>query len=380
MTPLDEPMGTAADIAAAARTTRIIVVGSLNLDTALTVAHHPQPGETISASSRTLSIGGKGANQAVAAARAGATVSMIGAVGSDADATTIVEGLNRAGVDTHQVQRQPGESGAAVVVVAADGENLIVVSAGANAAIDLDAVDSALGTVRPGDVVVLQNEIPPAATSFAARRARELGAHVVWNAAPAPIDRTEIPVVIDTLVVNEGELAAIAALLALAPRSPAGRSPAGEAVDFPSPSGRNTPQPHAAERRVAAARSATTGTAPAHSDATGTAAAVARDLGVDVVCTLGAAGVTAMLGGQRYSIPSPVVTAVDTTAAGDTFVGYFSALAAMPSAERLRVAAAAGAAAVTQAGAAASIPGAADVAALLQPDHPDTTHSRLDAS
>lgn len=324
--------------AASPQPIRVFVVGSLNLDTTLTVSHHPAPGETIAASSRSRSIGGKGANQAIAAARAGATVAMVGAVGWDADATAIVDGLTRAGVDTDGVQRQPGESGAAVVVVAADGENLIVISAGANAAIDLDTVDGALGTVHPGDVVVLQNEIPPAATTFAAGRARKLGAHIIWNAAPAPTDRAEIPEAIDTLVVNEGELAAVAHLLGLMPESSAAESSPAESSAGASPA-----------------------------EASRAVVAVARELGVDVVCTRGAAGVVAVIGGQQYDIPSPAVTAVDTTAAGDTFVGYFAALAPQSPSEHLRVSAAAGAAAVTRAGAAASIPGPADVAALLAP-------------
>ncbi len=310
-------------ITASARSGRVLVIGSLNLDTALTVDHHPRPGETVSAATRTFSVGGKGANQAIAAARAGAAVSMVGAVGSDAEADIIIDGLRRAGVDTGAVQRHVGASGSAIVIVAGDGENVIVVSSGANATIDLDAARRAFDRIGPGDRVVLQNEIPAAATAFAARRARDLGAHVVWNAAPSPADRGEIPDAIDTLVVNEGELTAVAALV-------------GVAVSGAPRSG-----------------------------VSATVQAVANELDVDVICTLGAAGAVAVLDGRAHEIPSPAVTAVDTTGAGDAFVGYFAALSAMDPAKRLRAAAAAGAAAVTRAGAAASVPAPEEVTALL---------------
>ncbi len=305
-----------------ARARRVIVVGSLNLDTSVTVARHPEPGETLSASRLVRSLGGKGANQAIAAARAGAIVSMVGAVGTDTEGDTLLAGLADAGVDTQHVSRESGETGIALVTVTAEGENMIVVAAGANGLLTARAVEDGLADVGDGDVVVLQNEVPPAATAHAARVARTLGARVVWNAAPAPTTREDIPDAAHLVVVNEGELAAIAVLL---------------------------------------------GIAPDHVDST--AAAVSRSLEADVVCTVGPEGALAVVEGTVLRVAAPTVRAVDTTAAGDTFVGYLAAMDDADTVARLTVAAAAGAVAVTRAGAAASIPHRADVSALIRKDH-----------
>lgn len=296
----------------------IFIVGALNADTTLEVPHHPRPGETITATARRHGVGGKGANQAIAASLAGATVSMIGAVGADAEGDAIASSLADAGVETSHLQRAGEQSGSATVIVDAAGENSIVISPGANATVMHDTIDDALKQIVPGDIVVLQNEIAPAATAHAAAVAASAGAQVIWNAAPAPALRAEIPPTFDVLVVNEGELTAIGSLIDVVGR-----------------------------------------------DVTALIEAVAHMLDVDVVCTRGPDGVSARIAGETLDVPALRVRAIDTTGAGDTFVGYFAAGAGLPAATRLHRAAVAGSVAVTRPGAAASIPDRSAVDALL---------------
>lgn len=305
---------------------RILVVGSINADDALRVERLPGPGETVSARSAETALGGKGANQAIAAARAGAEVRMIGAVGA-ADGAWLVGALAAGGVDASGVVALPGErSGRATVLIDDAGENSIVIAAGANAHVPLDAVDAACAALRPGDALLLQHEVPAAVSRRAASAARAAGAAVVWNAAPAPTRRDELVPDVDLLVVNEHELAAVATLLGVG--GPDADAAAG--ID-------------------------------------GLVAAAASAAGADVVCTLGAAGAAYRIGGTAGRAPTRAVDAVDTTAAGDTFVGYLAALGDRPFDERLRAALAAGTLAVTRPGAAASIPHLAEVERSLEP-------------
>lgn len=296
---------------------RVMVVGSLNLDSAHRLPALPRPGQTVVAREVATALGGKGANQAVAAARAGAAVRMVGAVGADAAGTLMRAELEAAGVDGDGVLVLADvPSGSAVVLVADDAENTIVVVPGANAHIPDEHVRRACAQLAPGDVVLLQGEVPAATNDLAAQLAHQAGAVVVWNAAPAPASREHVPAHLDVVVVNEHELVTLAEHLGAAPAP------------------------------VRATAQTTVRAQLAH---------VAAALGADVVCTLGAAGARYQVAGRAGSVPALPVEAVDTTAAGDTYVGYLGALAALPVEARLTLAAAAAAVTVTRRGATASI-------------------------
>lgn len=159
---------------------RVCVVGSVNLDLTLDVAALPRPGETVLASSLTYAPGGKGANQAVAAARAGAQVRFVGTVGDDAAADELLDHLRTNGVGLDGVIRQPGPSGMAIIVVDDHGENTIVVAPGANAELRVQPP-----AFSERDVLLTQLEIPVPTALAAARAARTAGAIVMVNASPA---------------------------------------------------------------------------------------------------------------------------------------------------------------------------------------------------
>lgn len=292
----------------------ILVVGSINIDDAIRVPRLPGPGETLSASTLDTAMGGKGANQAVAAARAGATVRMVGAVGAH-DGTALLQALQADGIGVDGIERLDGTpSGRAVVLIDDRAENSIVIVPGANHAIPEGAVRDACRTLLPGDVLLLQNEIPAATSRLAADLAREAGATVIWNAAPAPTTADELVPGVDLLVVNEHELQRLAALHGI------------EAA--------NT------DRLMTELSQAT---------------------GADVICTLGAQGAAYRVAGATGTAPARRVDAVDTTAAGDTFAGYFAALADLPLPDRLRHALDAASLTVTNRGASSSIPHRSDV-------------------
>ncbi|WNV73623.1 ribokinase [Geodermatophilus sp. DSM 44513] len=267
---------------------RVVVVGSVNADLVVTVQRHPAPGETVLGDGGAVLPGGKGANQAVAAARLGARVALVGAVGSDPNAEAALVELRAAGVDLTAVAAVPGPTGLAVVTVAADGENTIVVVPGANAAVGPDVV-ARLPPLGPDTVLVLQGELPRATTEAVARAADAAGARVVLNLAPAvPLDpdvvRTAHP-----LVVNEHEAGAALRLL-----------------------GGEEPPP---DRDVVALASAL---------ATRLVAAGARS----VVVTVGGAGAVVHPGGGAPGpahLPAAAAEVVDTTGAGDAFVGATAA-------------------------------------------------------
>ncbi|GAB2873808.1 ribokinase [Streptomyces mayteni] len=298
------------------------VIGSLNADQLLELTAFPERGETVLGAGMRLTAGGKGGNQAVAAARAGAPTAMVGVTGDDAHGRLVRRALAEAGVRTTAVRVAAGaHTGLAVVLLEPGGGNRIVVTPGANSELDERDIDAGLATVAPGDVVLLQLEIPPASVAHAARLARAGGATVVLNAAPAPVDLRLLDLAdLDVLVVNDPEARAVARLLGVAERS--------------------------AEERVPA---------------------LARELDALVVCTMGAEGaLAAPAGGPApvLRVPAVPVSAVDTTAAGDTFTGYLAAALAdgtddLPAA--LRRAAAAAALAVTRHGAMASIPDLGEV-------------------
>jgi ribokinase len=186
------------------QTTRVCVVGSINLDTGYGVHALPRPGETVLATSVTSTPGGTGANQAVAAARAGAQVRFVGAVGDDGAAELLRAHLVGNGVDINGLDTVPGRSGQALVVVDAAGENTIVVASGANAELTPDTARARVA-VADCDVLLVQLEIPVAAAVAAATEARSNGAVVIVNASPAGGDLAELAAVTDVVVVNQAE-------------------------------------------------------------------------------------------------------------------------------------------------------------------------------
>ncbi len=302
--------------------TKVLVAGSVNMDIVNAVHRHPRPGETVHGLGTRYIPGGKGANQAVAAARAGASVTFVGAVGSDAFGGPLREALVHAGVDVSKVGTKPGSSGLAFITVAESGENTIILSAGANGEVTPEDVDAAADALAACDVVLLQNEVPWETTVHAMRRARNLGRQVYLNLAPArPLSDEELRLV-DVLVVNETEAEAVSGVPVESPD---------DAIE-------------AGRRLVARGAEA-------------------------VLVTLGAKGsVWVDPAGDPILTPAFAVQPVDTTAAGDTFVGAFAAVrgAGMPVHEALRFASAAAALKVTRPGAQTGIPERADIEAFLK--------------
>ena len=263
----------------------VVVVGSLNVDQVVTVDRHPAPGETLVATSFALLPGGKGANQAVAAARRGAPTVMVGSVGRDGAAQVSTSLLADSGVDVTHVRAVEAPTGLATVTVDRTGENTIVVVPGANASTGAEAVLAASDTVASAAVVVLQGEVPADGIAAAATAAT---GRVLLNLAPVvPVGR-QVVLAADPLVVNEHEAA-----LVLAQLVPDTVVPTDEAALI----------------------------------------GALRSLGIrSVVVTLGARGALVSDGehdaGDRpvvVAVPSPRVTAVDSSGAGDAFVGALAA-------------------------------------------------------
>jgi ribokinase len=295
---------------------RIVVVGSINQDLVVRVPRLPAPGETISGSGHFSAPGGKGANQAVAAARLGGDVVMVGRVGADDAGRRLVAGLEADGVDTRYVEVDPATpTGLALITVDAAGENTIALDPGANRAMTADDVDRAAAQIRTAAVVLLQMEIPVEVVAHAALMA---AGTVVLNPAPATPVPEDVLARVDVLVPNAGELALLAG--GAEPSDPAG------------------------------------------------AAGLAVGLGARaVVVTLGPEGAVVVGDGDPLHVAAPRVDAVDTTAAGDAFCGALAVeLAAGRSLDdAVRVAVAAGAVAVTAPGAQPSLPTREQVAPFL---------------
>ncbi|KRE62077.1 PfkB family carbohydrate kinase [Nostocoides sp. Soil756] len=189
---------------------RVMVLGSLNVDLVTRVQRHPRPGETVLGDGLRRLAGGKGANQAVAAAAAGAEVLMVGCVGDDDGGAAYRARLADRGIDVAGVRTCDGlPSGHAMIQVSDDGENSIVVVPGANDALDEREV-AAVDTLGPGDVLVLQLEVPRTVVCVAARRAVARGARVVLNIAPYAALPPDVVALADPLVANEHEMQALA--------------------------------------------------------------------------------------------------------------------------------------------------------------------------
>src|SRR4051812_23725127 len=185
----------------------ILVIGSLNMDLVARCEHLPRTGQTVFGQDFFTAAGGKGANQAVAAARLGAPVAMAGCVGSDRFGDDLVAGLRRDGVNVDAVRRVDRPTGTALITIDAQGANTIVVISGANAASDTALADRALAGA-PG-ILLLQHEVPEATNAHAIRAARAAGWFIVLNPAPArPVARDLLPL-IDIIAPNETEAAAL---------------------------------------------------------------------------------------------------------------------------------------------------------------------------
>lgn len=300
---------------------RVVVVGSINVDLVATVPHLPAPGETVLAGSFARHHGGKGANAAVAAARAGASVAMIGAVGTDADGDAALAALTEDGVGVEGVTRAQAPTGTALVAVDTTGANQIVVSAGANATLDAEDVAAGVaGAGAAGDVVLLSLEVPLATVVAVGRAARRAGMTVVLN--PAPFQPLPDDLLTDVICTpNRGELAGLSGTDDLA---------------------------GAAARLLARGARA-------------------------VVVTLGEGGAAVWEPSGHAELPAVATTAVDTTGAGDCFNGVLAAglaegVALRAAVERANVAAGLS---VTAAGARAGMPDRAAIdraVASLRPD------------
>ena len=265
---------------------RVFVVGSANLDRFLYVDAFVRAGETISSTSSKEAVGGKGLNQAVAAARAGASTWMVGNLGGDGAAATIttaIEGEENLHRDFLTSQTGPGDepgtpTGQAMIQISKDGDNAIVLIAGANATITTEHVTEALTNLTSADVVVCQREIPDPVTGYALALAKEKGATTVLNLAPATSD-TSLLAHVDLLIVNETEAATL-----LGSESPA--------------------------------------SIPA------LACAIHDRFGLSTILTAGPDGAYIAAGGETSHINAITCDVVDTTGAGDAFVGATAALLA----------------------------------------------------
>lgn len=301
---------------------RVFVVGSLNADHRVSVHDIPRPGETVLGSDVVVAAGGKGANQAVAAARAGVTASLIGAVGDDRDGELVRRTVAGEDVDLRHLRVDADTpTGRALITVDRHGENTIVVSPGANSRLTDDDVDAGLCDARDGDLLLLQLETPATLVQHAARTAAAAGCTVILNAAPVPASVHGLFDDVDVLVVNEHELALLANMLC------------------DNANGR---------------------------DRDDDMATLAEAAGADVVCTAGEAGAFVTHSAGVEHIPAHPVAAVDTTAAGDTFIGYFAASMATHPGDviaAIRLAVAASALTVTRPGAIDAIPHRHEVAA-----------------
>ena len=194
-------------------TGRVIVVGSVNVDLVATVDHLPAPGETVTGGRFAQHHGGKGGNQAVAAARLGAATSFVGAVGADDHGTAARAALEAEGVDVTELRTLPDQAtGVALILVDSRGENSIAVAGGANTALDPGQVRESLERLGPaaGDVVLVGHEIPTDTATEALRYARAAGAITVFNPAPATGVGPETLALTDVLTPNQGEAAQLA--------------------------------------------------------------------------------------------------------------------------------------------------------------------------
>lgn len=303
----------------AAVTKPIVVVGSINIDLVSTTARIPNPGETIESTGFQIHAGGKGANQAVAVARLGYPVAMIGHVGDDSFGKDMRTNLEREGVDVSAVVTTPGSSGVAVILVTATGENCIVITAGANALVTPADIDANLELIRSAGVVLTQLEIPMATVEHLAQLCKRENVPLILDPAPAAALSSALLASVEWFTPNETEAAFYTGRDNKASAEDNATSLLGQGIH-------------------------------------------------NVALKLGERGAYLASGdGMRAQVSSFAVQAVDTTAAGDCFNGAFATgmmLGKTPE-ESTRFAAAAAALSVTKAGAQPSMPSRSEVEHLL---------------
>jgi ribokinase len=294
----------------------ITVFGSINMDLIATTPRLPKPGETVAGTGFSTAAGGKGANQALAASRAGAKVRMAGAVGSDGFAEGALALLKQAGTDLSLTRTVDEPTGTAHILVSGNGENVIVVVASANGTVSAADAQGTVETMASGDTLMLQLEIPPAAVEAALAAARDRGVTSIINIAPLTDEAARLGRMADIVVANETEFELLA-----------GRS-----------------ELSASEREKAMMR-------------------LSGETGQIIIVTLGAQGVVAVRDGALHRASGLAIEPVDTVGAGDTFCGYLAASldAGMEFDAALRRAAVAGSLACLKPGAQPAIPDAREV-------------------
>ena len=295
----------------------ITVFGSINMDLIATTERLPKPGETVAGNSFATAAGGKGANQALAARRAGRYVHMAGAVGRDAFAEGALELLDSAGTDLSLVNRVEGPTGTALILVGGDGENMIAVIPGANGKVSGNNAEAAVDAMNEGDILMLQLEVPVEAVERALAASRAKGITSILNLAPLIPDAPRLGRLADIVIANETEFERLAGQENMT----------------------------AGDREAALER-------------------LHAETGQTLIVTLGGDGVIAIRDGQISRAQGLVIEPVDTVGAGDTFCGYFAASLdeGLDFNSALRRAAVAGSLACLKPGAQPSIPLAAEVA------------------
>ncbi|WP_112941007.1 MULTISPECIES: ribokinase [unclassified Rhizobium] len=298
----------------------ITVFGSINMDLIATTQRLPKPGETVAGNGFSTAAGGKGANQALAARRAGRSVTMAGAVGHDGFSDEALALLKDAGTDLQSVKRADQPTGTAIILVGGDGENMIAVVPGANGTVTAQDADQAVGAMSKGDTLMLQLEIPVPAVEQALAAARAKGVTTILNLAPLIDDAARLGRLADIVIANETEFELLAGQENMTPE----------------------------EREMALQR-------------------LNAETGQTLIVTLGADGVVAIRDGAMWRAKGLKIEPVDTVGAGDTFCGYLAASLdeGLDFAKALRRAAVAGSLACLKAGAQPSIPSREDVANKL---------------
>lgn len=299
----------------------ITVFGSINMDLVATTPRLPKPGETVPGTGFATAAGGKGANQALAARRAGAQVRMVGAVGRDEFAGPALDLLDKAGTDLSDVARVEGPTGTALILVGGDGENMIAVVPAANGAVSASQAHNAIERMQAGDTLMLQQEVPAFSVEAALTSAKAKGVRTVLNIAPLIPETAELAAHADIVIANETEF----------------------------------------ERLVCRDKLTSSEREQLLLDMHG-------KKGQILIVTLGADGVIAAEGGSVHRTKGLKIEPIDTVGAGDTFCGYLAASldAALPFADALRRAAVAGSLACLKSGAQPSIPEAAEVDQALK--------------
>ncbi len=295
----------------------IVVIGSMNTDLVIKTTRLPAPGETLHGEDLQTIPGGKGANQAAAAARLGSRVAMVGRVGADQFGPHLVDNLAHQGVNTGHIRVDPGTcTGVALIMVDEQGENSILLSAGANGKVSRSDVDAASAIITKARLLLLQLEIPLETVEYTLNKASKLGVKVILNPAPARSLSSEMLEKVDILVPNQTELEIMSGM---------------PVVD---------------------------------DDSTREAAQLLVGKGVEiVVVTLGDRGAMIVSADEATLVPGVKVDVVDTTAAGDAFIGALATaiIRDMPMEKAVRFANCAGALAVTRFGAQPSLPSADEV-------------------